>query len=307
MKKSGSATRRGRNSPVLWAKTTKQVGLAPVASEPTSPKVTCAGQIKVKPRIGGTQGRGGACRSWQSVVEEIEKIHHSDGKNKRRPNRARESSGFINKEIMQFLACLRNLRLNFRCFGAFPETGTVSDDEDDGENGAEEEEEEWEDNSKAVFSSWFMLLQEKKDAEAKTHQEEPGKKRRGGRSWDDGAFAAAAAPPPANALRLMRCRSAPDKSWLEAVKEEQEAESNETPPRDREDQKWKPDEGKKKLRLLIDEEKREEEEERKKKQSMLMEAYGDADHCKMSSEIAKETWVLGGIGEALPRSWSSKS
>lgn len=307
VKKSGTTTRRGQTSPVLWAKTTKQMGSGSVVSEPTSPKVTCAGQIKVKPRIGGIQGSGG-CRSWQSVMEEIEKIH-GNRKNMRRPDRARrESSGFISKEIMQFLTCLRNVRLSFRCFGAFPGSGTVSNDDDedeDGENGAEEEEEEWEDNSKAVFSNWFVVLQERKEAEAKTHQPELGRKRRGGQSWDDGAFAEAetAAPPP-NALLLMRCRSAPAKSSLEAVNEEEEggAERNEVG----EEEKWKVDEGKKKLRLLIDEEKREEEEERKKQQGMLMEAYG-TDHCKISSEIVKETWVLGGIRETLPRSWSSKS
>ncbi|KAK4792245.1 hypothetical protein SAY86_022680 [Trapa natans] len=316
MKKSPSAARRGQNGgPVLWANTTvKQAALEPaVSSEPTSPKVTCAGQIKVKPRIAGGGGviQG---RSWQSVMEEIEK------RKRERPGRARQSSssssssssGFMTKEIVQFLACLRNVRFNFRCFGAFPaDTGTLSNDDDDedddeeeGENGCteEEEDEEWEDNPKPVFSNWFMVVKEKNDGKTiETHQEEAAKKQ-GGKSRDDGTLAVAEVVPPPNALLLMRCRSAPAKSWrLEAVKE------------DREEAEEGMDEVKKKLRLLMKEKKREDEEEeverkKKKQQSILMEAYGVTnDHCKMSSEIAKETWVVGGgtTGEALlPRSWS---
>ncbi|VVA92162.1 unnamed protein product [Arabis nemorensis] len=81
-----------------------------IADEPTSPKVTCAGQIKVRPSKRGGDGGGGS-KNWQSLMAEIEKIHRSKS----------ESKFFgIKKDVMGFLTCLRDLRFDFRCFGAFP-------------------------------------------------------------------------------------------------------------------------------------------------------------------------------------------
>lgn len=160
-----------------WARS-KEAG-----SEPTSPKVTCAGQIKVR------SSKPSPCKNWRSVMEEIERMHN---RKKRRPAPWAAALGF-KKEAMQFLTCLRNLRFDFRCFGSIPaaEISSDDDDEDDDNKGG------------AVFSKWFMILQEENSQLSKKES---------------------AAPPPPNALMLMRCRSAPAKSWLEEREEEEEEE-----------------------------------------------------------------------------------
>ena len=116
--KKSSTRNGGQASPLLWAKT-KPMGTE--ISEPTSPKVTCAGQIKVRHKTS-------SCKNWQSVMEEIERIHNNK-KHKKRPTWV-EALGF-KKEIMQFLTCLRSIRFDFRCFGSFPESGNTSDDEEE--------------------------------------------------------------------------------------------------------------------------------------------------------------------------------
>ncbi|CAF1979399.1 unnamed protein product [Brassica oleracea var. botrytis] len=82
-----------------------------VAEEPTSPQVTCAGQIKVRP-----SKRSGGGKNWQSLIGEIEKIHRSKSEGK--------FLG-IKKDAMGFLTCLRDL--DFRCFGAFPPEKAFTD------------------------------------------------------------------------------------------------------------------------------------------------------------------------------------
>uniref|UniRef100_A0A803NLU7 Uncharacterized protein n=1 Tax=Cannabis sativa TaxID=3483 RepID=A0A803NLU7_CANSA len=67
----------GQASPVLWAKPKSSTGTE-LVSEPTSPKVTCAGQIKVRHKTSN-------CKSWQSVMEEIERMHNSRKQKKARP------------------------------------------------------------------------------------------------------------------------------------------------------------------------------------------------------------------------------
>ncbi|KAG6434814.1 hypothetical protein SASPL_106457 [Salvia splendens] len=167
-------------------------------SEPTSPKVTCAGQIKVR------SSKPNSCKNWQSVMEEIERMHN----HKKRPPWA-AALGF-KKEAMQFLACLRNLRFDFRCFGSIPAAEISSDDDE------EELDDDGDDNKGgAVFSKWFMILQEENSQLRKEEE----------------SVAAEAivneAAPPANALMLMRCRSAPAKSWLEEKEEEEREEEEE--------------------------------------------------------------------------------
>jgi hypothetical protein len=214
MKKPSSRGGGGQASPLLWAKT-KPMGSD--ISEPTSPKVTCAGQIKVRPKTGSCG------KSWQSVMEEIERIHNSR-KPKKRPGWV-ESLGF-KKDIMQFLTCLRSMRFDFRCFGSFPETSdNTTDDEEEGED----EDHEYRENrvvpaegsdhgngtdSRAVFSKWFMVLQENQNN--KLCRED--KKERDRAISDIESIAEPAAAPPPNALLLMRCRSAPAKGWLEEEK-----------------------------------------------------------------------------------------
>ncbi|KAE8695420.1 putative Mitochondrial transcription termination factor family protein [Hibiscus syriacus] len=195
----------GGASPIFWAKN-KQFGSE--ITEPTSPKVTCAGQIKVRSKTR-------SCKSWKSVMEE-----------------------------MQFLTCLRSIRLCFRCF---PIPDITTDDEDEDEDGNENQ-------SNGVFK------EEKKD-KGKTHDDDE------------------AAVPPPNALLLMRCRSAPAKSWLiENVKDGEE------------ECKRKSQKKTKNLRSLM------EEENDKIKERLVVVKY-DPGFFKTSSDIAKETWVVGGLND----------
>ncbi|KAL0368818.1 UNVERIFIED_CONTAM: hypothetical protein Scaly_1100700 [Sesamum calycinum] len=257
----------GHASPLLWAKSKNHNS---DISEPTSPKVTCAGQIKVRPKPS-------SCKNWQSVMEEIERLHNNRKQKKR--SAWIEALGF-KKEVMQFLTCLRNIRFDFRCFGAFPAAEITSDDDDDEDDDEDEEEEESyhrksgskEENdhdSRAVFSKWFMILQENQGKEFITREEREGKMIRPC-SVDHQDDEAPSAPPP-NALLLMRCRSAPAKSWLEEKAELEEK-----------------DDGKE-----------------QEKQNLVVMRCG-ADFSKFSSDIAKETWVVGGIKDMLSRSRSSK-
>ncbi|GMI77212.1 hypothetical protein like AT1G78110 [Hibiscus trionum] len=179
----------GQASPLIWAKNKQMVS---EITEPTSPKVTCAGQIKVRSKTR-------SCKSWQSVMEEIERIRN----NKNRFGWL-ESLGF-KKEVMQFLTCfrLRSIRFDFQCFGSFPRPDINTEDE-----GVKDEEHRENhnhaDGKGTMFSKWLMVLQDNQSngifkEENKIHEVD-----------DDDQTAA----PPPNALLLMRCRSAPAKSWL---------------------------------------------------------------------------------------------
>ncbi|KAF8095483.1 hypothetical protein N665_0331s0003 [Sinapis alba] len=242
----------GYGSPALWAKqaSSKNMGSEEIA-EPTSPKVTCAGQIKVRPRKCGGKGK-----NWQTVMEEIERIHSNKPKSK----------------FLGFLTCLKNIKFDFTCFGGFRHHADVITSDDD------EEDEEEEENTKNVFSKWFMVLQEE---ESNNNDDKNIKKC----VVDENSDVEPAVPPP-NALLLMRCRSAPAKSWLEEriqVKTEEEEMSVKK-------------KNKKDLRSLMEEEKME----------LVLMRY-DTDYYRLSSDIAKETWVVGGIQDPLSRSRSWKS
>ncbi|KAL1225786.1 hypothetical protein V5N11_021006 [Cardamine amara subsp. amara] len=243
-----------------------------IVEEPTSPKVTCAGQIKVRP-----SKRGGGSKNWQSLMAEIEEIHRSKS----------ESKFFgIKKDVMGFLNCLRDLRFDFRCFGAFPPVDLISDDEEEEED--EEEDEDKDESSGTAFSKWFMVLHEKQNNEECADEKE------------NAFLDVETAVPPPNALLLMRCRSAPVKNWLE-IEEKKKGETEE----DNENVKKqsREEEGeeeivrkKKDLRSLMEEE---------KNMNMVVMSY-DTNYYKLSSDIAKETWVVGGIQDPLFRSRSWK-
>ncbi|KAK7311616.1 hypothetical protein RJT34_09873 [Clitoria ternatea] len=253
----------GHASPLLWAKP-KSMGSE--ISEPTSPKVTCAGQIKVRPKTAN-------CRSWQSVMEEIEKIHN-DKKQRKRLNWA-ESLGF-KKEIMQFLTCLRSIRFDLRCFGSFSGTDVEEDedDEDDDDSGEYHDVEETDtEASRTVFSKWFMVLQENQNKrEEKSSVEET------------------ASVPPPNALLLMRCRSAPARESVGDRNDEGEGKE--------EKEKEKGVKRGQSLKSLMEEEKR-------KKDNLVVMRY-DSDFYGISSDIAKETWIVGGLRDPMSRSRSWK-
>ncbi|KAJ8771629.1 hypothetical protein K2173_026806 [Erythroxylum novogranatense] len=287
LRKSSSKSGAGQASPLLWAKT-KPMG-SEISSEPTSPKVTCAGQIKVR-------HNKSACKSWQSVMEEIEKIHN--GKHKKKSTWM-ESLG-LKREIMQFLTCLRSIRFDFRCLRSFPQADiSTEDDEDEEEDEVQHhdshvggEGSEGSESSRTVFSKWFMMLQENQNSSF--CKEERGKKHTF--RCEDQSHTAASVPPP-NALLLMRCRSAPANNWLEKRGKEDDNQEREHKEADMNKQEKKG----KNLKTLIEEEKR-----NAKKESLIVMKY-DTDFYKISTDIAKETWVVGGIRDPLSRSRSWKT
>lgn len=291
------------SSPMLW---TKNKSTGSENSEPTSPKVTCAGQIKVRHKNTGS-------RSWQSVMEEIEKIHNNK-KQKKRLNWA-ESLGF-KKEIMHFFTCLRAVRFDFRCFGSFSGTDIVTEDdeEEDEEEGEDEDKDEVyyendqvgvdeshdndNESSRAVFSKWFMVLQE--DQNNEVHKEE-GKKEETGDGDGEGQISV----PPPNALLLMRCRSAPAKSWLTESEEEEGGNNNEkqnNSHKAKEKEKELPQTHVKKgqsLKSLM------EEEKINKKENLVVVRY-NPEFYGISTDVAAETWIVGGLPDPVSRSRSWK-
>lgn len=283
-------------SPMLW---TKNKSMGSENSEPTSPKVTCAGQIKMRPK-------NSACRSWQSVMEEIEKIHN-DKKQKKRLNWA-ESLGF-KKEIMQFFTCLRAIRFDLRCFGSFSGTDITTEDEDEEDDDGEDEDKDEvyyndhvgveeshgdSESSRAVFSKWFMVMQEEQNKVV--HKEEEKKDENCG----DGEISV----PPPNALLLMRCRSAPAKSWLRESEEEggnnNEKENNSQKEKEKEKELAQAHVKKgQSLKSLM------EEENNSKKENLVVMRY-HSDYYGISTDIARETWIVGGLTDPMSRSRSWK-
>ncbi|KAM7252807.1 hypothetical protein ACFE04_025425 [Oxalis oulophora] len=261
----------GLASPLPWTKNNNNE-----VSEPTSPKVTCAGQIKVRHKTG-------QCKSWQSVMEEIEKIHN---KNKMKKKASwGESLGF-KKEIMQFLTCLRNIKFDFRCLGAFPQPDITSDEDE------EEEDDDGEESSKTVFSKWFMVMQENNNNSTN------GNNRRKDEE-DEDEFVEEPVVPPKNALLLMRCRSAPAKSRL--VEEKDQSNFDDELDKENNIEEEKCVKKTKSLKLLM------EEENVNEKKNLVVMRY-ENDLYKISTDIAKETWVVSGIRDPImSRSTSWKS
>ncbi|GKB82022.1 hypothetical protein Tco_0948917 [Tanacetum coccineum] len=295
----GSSMGGGHASPHLWSGT-KQMG-SDNLSEPTSPKVTCAGQIKVRPSTR-------SCKNWQTVMEEIERLHND---RKKKPTWV-ETLGF-KKEVMHFLTCLRKLKFDFHCLGSFSHVDITSDDED-------EEEEEEEDNhdkeikqdqdhhdhendeelsSHTVFSKWFMVLQENNQDCAVSEDTDKSLKPQETENLPS--------MPPTNALLLMRCRSAPAKSWMEEKEEEEQQQEEEQQEKDENNHDHNSDH----YHDFKEEEHEDKDDHLEKKESKrnsLMELMkNESDFYKLSIDIAKETWVIDGIQkDSLSRSRSWK-
>ncbi|PSS19557.1 Whirlin like [Actinidia chinensis var. chinensis] len=261
----------GQASPLPWAKP-KPTGRE--IAEPTSPRVTCSGQIKIRPN-----SKSSPSRNWQSVMEEIERLHNNKIKHKERANWV-ESLRF-KREIVQFLTCLRNIKFDFRCFGSFPATGLNSDEENyekgqvgiDGCDGNG--------SPKTIFSKWFMVLQEGQNSKFTREQS-----LNIGKSHNKEEHVAEEIRPPPNALLLMRCRSAPAKRWVEERENAKDEEREE-------------EEKEEKTELVM-------EEEEGNNNSLAMVMRNDTDFHKFSCEIAKKTWAWGGVRELLFRSQSWK-
>ncbi|PIA25478.1 hypothetical protein AQUCO_11400032v1 [Aquilegia coerulea] len=268
----------GHGSPILWAKTKS---MESEMDEPTSPKVTCAGQIKVR-------SKSNSCKNWQSVMEEIERLHHTR-KNKKKKQTWVEALG-LKKDVMQVLSCLRGFRVQIPCFSSFHQAVlSSSDDEEEDEEDVEHEchndeqehhhqvgDVEYADHgdasgsSKNVLSKWFMVLEENQEDQYKEDKN------------DEGSFSCA---PPPNALLLMRCRSAPAKTWLEEQQLQEQQEQEEEA---------------KKAKLAL------EQNQQKNQENIILKYYAAPDFFKVSSDIAKETWVVGGARDPLSRSRSWK-
>ncbi|KAE8787248.1 hypothetical protein D1007_38865 [Hordeum vulgare] len=222
-------------------------------NEPTSPKVTCAGQIKVsrsaKPK-GGLGAAGGKKKAtWMQALG-------------------------IKKDALPFLNALHGaFRLNVSgCFGRFPGavveyTSGEEDEEDEEQVGRAGKET---DRHGDALAKWFMVLEEGKRVPRTTQEQElkPGEE-----DQEDAA-------PPANALMLMRCRSAPAKGLARRLgvadageDEEAKSDSNEA------------------------------KEEEAEKENLVVMRY-PPDFFQVSMDIAKETWIVGGDDSILRcRSW----
>jgi len=221
---------------------------APVDEEPSSPKVTCVGQIKARPAKPKGLGDGGKKTKKATWLQALG----------------------IKKDAMALLDALHGaFRFNVAgCFGSFPGAvgvGYTSGEDDDDEEGEERAENETEHG--AALARWFMVLEEGKKVPAKKLQgQEPQQNQEEGKEEDTA--------PPANALMLMRCRSAPAKGLARRLEAE-----------DCEDVKIA---------------KKTQEEE---KESLVLMTYSP-DFFKVSLDIAKETWIVGGDDAVLRcRSW----
>lgn len=285
----------------LWC---KRNPMGSELSEPTSPKVTCVGQIKARPK-------SRSCKNWQSVMEEIERIHNNK-KHRKKPSFG-DVIGF-KKESMQFLTCLRSFKFDLGCFGAFPSANVTSDDDDETNshvkkvigfggydhdhkdehdhnhkdepdhddkyehNSHDDDEDLEEGSSRSAFSKWLMVLEDNQEIEKPKN--------------DNGEEAQVPCVPPSNALLLMRCRSAPTKRSLE---EEEEDDYNDVEHNDVIDDQHNVD---------VDDD---EHGVGKKRENLMDLMKYEGDFYKLSCDIAKETWVVGGINrDSFSSTQSSK-
>ncbi|KAF5807733.1 hypothetical protein HanXRQr2_Chr05g0236961 [Helianthus annuus] len=272
----------------LWS---KRNPMGSELSEPTSPKVTCVGQIKARPK-------SRSCKNWQTVMEEIERMHNNK-KHRKKPAWG-DAIGF-KKESMQFLTSLRSFKFDLGCFGAFPNVNVTSDDDDNdndndndtdttsvkkGFGGYNDHDHDHKDghghgygddhddceerSSRSAFSKWLMVMEENQDCLLGKEESENPK--------DDDEEAQAPCVPPSNALLLMRCRSAPTKSLVEEEEEDEEEADNNDEHDDDDDQ----------------------HDVEKKKENLIELMKYEGDFYKLSCDIAKETWVVGGINKDSP-------
>nr|XP_043639446.1 uncharacterized protein LOC122610532 [Erigeron canadensis] len=268
----GKSIGNGGHDCSLWPKR-NQVGSE--LSEPTSPKVTCVGQIKARPK-------SRSCKNWQSVMEEIERLHNSK-KDKKKPTWG-DVIGF-KKESMQFLTSLRSLKFDLGCFGAFPNADIISNEDED-EDGEDEV-----GSSKSTFSKWFMVLEENQDCglHGKEKIKTPNKD-----DYNNDDVTQAPCVPPSNALLLMRCRSAPTKSLLEKKQDVGDDDDDNDEEHDKDDHD-------------CDHNNENDDDEKKRENLMELMKYEGDYFYKLSCDIAKETWIVGGSKkEPISRTQSSK-
>ncbi|KAG2643084.1 uncharacterized protein LOC120677890 [Panicum virgatum] len=275
--------------------------------EPQSPKVTCVGQIKVsrpkkaKPASAAAKhGKDDGARSWLTVVEEIERLH-----GRRKKVGWLETLG-IRRDALPFLGgALRGLRHKARCFGSIHGAAADSTTDSDEDNGDAEELGGGRPGAgggsaaASVFSKWLMVLeggQEPLDQDCAGDDEEERDRddddeeglQPQSKVTDESADAPSAPPP--NALLLMRCRSAPAKGLSMSRRG-----AGGLLPGDVEEEKGAAD--------ALPGDGESETEEDKQELVFMSTAPG---FLKLSMDIAKETWVVGGGMDPLARSRSWK-
>ncbi|CAA7395099.1 unnamed protein product [Spirodela intermedia] len=263
---------RGRGSPMFRTNDSNAMMNAAgetISEEPSSPKVTCSGQIKVSRPKPTADSRG---RSWQAVMDEVEKTH-----GRRRHGKARRWPQWT--EAFFLFNAFRGFRFRLGCFGSLRRPA------DDSSTSAEEEEEEEDDGddgegersgaTQTAFSKWFMVLEESQnhhsrdknifDVEEKEDDDDDEE-----RDCAGTASPPAAAPPP-NALLLTRCRSTPGSRRAQGGRGAAAWDAT-----------------------------RKEAKGEKKRVVMKRQA---TNFLEVSSDIAKETWVVGSFDLARSRSW----
>ncbi|KAJ1696223.1 hypothetical protein LUZ63_004735 [Rhynchospora breviuscula] len=268
----------GRSSPLFKTKSSRNTG--PEIDEPTSPKVTCAGQIKVRPSKPRSSSSNATSRpttesnNWISVVEEIERLRKD---RKKKSGSWLEAVG-IKKDALQFFSSFHGLRFNMGCFGSFPGSiDCISDEDDEDEESVAREDEAG--SSQDVFSKWFMLIEQNQDIDLKEEIVQRNEEEEEEEDEEKDDMQNSVVPPP-NALLLMRCRSAPAKGLLNRAEEVETEE------------------------VRIANKAVEEETEKEKEKLVVMRCAPD--FFKVSMDIAKETWIVGGEMDLLARSRSWK-
>ncbi|KAJ1289463.1 hypothetical protein BS78_02G166200 [Paspalum vaginatum] len=306
---------RGGSSPMFRGSSrAKQRAAGDEDEEPQSPKVTCAGQIKagrgrpkkVKPgsppaaaaRHGGVDGDGGGARSWITVVEEIERLR---GRSRSKKAGWLGAIG-IRRDALPILGgALRSLRFKARCFGSLRGAAVedLSAESDAGERGGEHG--AGGGAAASVFSKWLMVLegggQEPLEQEGyagpdeeRGQDEDVDQHRAKKETQTDESTDGPAAPPP-NALLLMRCRSAPAKGLSMSRRGTCELLDGDVEP-----EKGAAD-------AVQGQGQGDGEAEEDREELVFMRTAPG--FLKLSLDIAKETWVIGG-GDPLARSRSCK-
>ncbi|KAI4321140.1 hypothetical protein MLD38_034561 [Melastoma candidum] len=196
---------------VLWVDRTARSGLAVRApfsrskgdrlaseiAEPTSPRVTCSGQVRVR-------------RSPRTDAEEFGRICGGGKKQSRKKSTGWQADGQGSKKdrVKQPPACLRRTWLDLRCFGcSFPESRIAGD-----AKGSEEHQNA--DAMGTMFAKWFMVLQQ-------DNRNDDTIGVVGGKDIIPVDDVPPGHPPPGNALLVMRCPSSPTRCWSGRTKSSQ--------------------------------------------------------------------------------------
>ncbi|XP_068658228.1 uncharacterized protein [Aristolochia californica] len=212
----------GQASP-MFPSTSKKKGCAFDTPEPTSPKVTCIGQVRVKTKKQGKKIRARSKKrgelSFRKTQEGNDHQAAEDGRLERRHQR------WVSLPL-SICEALRTFGADFNCFqpcGGRSSCGSSGEDRDKGEKRSTTT---TTGTCGAVFARWLMALQEGEEEKRRELQEqvalavedrgpkeEADDAKRGGHCAEkvlvEEDETVPVCIPPKNALLLMRCRSEP--------------------------------------------------------------------------------------------------